>query len=136
VGGLVGFNVGLVENSFATGSVTGGTKAYVGGAIGYNNSGTVSDSYGAGAVSGGTGSSVGGFTGFDYLGTYSDDYWDTTTSGITALSQGVGNIANDTGVAGLSTTQMQSGLPTGFDPAVWGENPSINGGLPYLLELP
>jgi hypothetical protein len=35
----------------------------------------------------------------------------------------------------LTTIQLQSGLPTGFDPSIWGEDPSINGGLPYLLGL-
>jgi hypothetical protein len=33
----------------------------------------------------------------------------------------------------LTTEQLQSGLPAGFDPTIWGENAGINGGLPYLL---
>jgi hypothetical protein len=49
---------------------------------------------------------------------------------------GAGNIANDPGITGLSTAQLQSGLPAGFDPTVWGENANINSGLPYLLANP
>jgi hypothetical protein len=80
---------------------------------------------------------VGGFLGDDDSGGgLSRDYWDTTTSGITNLSQGAGNIANDPGITGETTTQLQSGLPTGFDPAIWAENPNINGGLPYLIANP
>ena len=64
---------------------------------------------------------------------YADiDYWDIDTSG---LSNGC---ANDdcTGVTGLTDTQMKSGLPSGFDPAVWAQSPSINDGYPYLIENP
>ena len=69
-------------------------------------------------------------------GTISDLYWDTSTSGITNLSQGAGNIANDPGITGETTTQLQAGLPTGFDPTIWAENTNINGGLPYLIANP
>lgn len=40
------------------------------------------------------------------------------------------------GVAGLTTEQLQSGLPAGFDPSIWGEDAKINHGLPYLLANP
>jgi hypothetical protein len=59
-----------------------------------------------------------------------------TTSGITNPSQGAGNVSNQPHITGLTTAQFQAGLPTGFDPTTWGEDPSINGGLPYLLALP
>jgi hypothetical protein len=81
------------------------------------------------------GSWVGGFIGGD-TGTLASDDWDTTTSGITNLAQGAGNTANAPGVSGLTDTQLKSGLPAGFNPAVWGQNHTINGGLPYLLALP
>src|SRR5262249_30038094 len=32
--------------------------------------------------------------------------------------------------------EMKAGLPTGFDPTVWGSNPSINDGYPWLLANP
>jgi hypothetical protein len=31
---------------------------------------------------------------------------------------------------------LEAGLPADFDPTIWGENASINGGLPYLLAIP
>jgi hypothetical protein len=65
-------------------------------------------------------------------GTWTDNYWDTTTSG-TTQGTGTGNIS---GVTGETTVQLQSGLPAGFSSAIWGENSSINGGLPYLLAIP
>jgi len=138
-GGFVGVNFsdGTVENSFATGNATGGTHSTAGGFAGYNE-GTMQDSYSTGVPSGGEGSSVGGFVGDDASapGSLADTYWDTTTSGITDLSQGAGNIANDPGITGLSAEQLQSALPTGFSPTIWGENANINGGLPYLLVIP
>jgi hypothetical protein len=81
---------------------------------------------------------VGGSLGLDVTGgaDLSDLYWDTTTSGITNLSQGAGNIANDPGITGETTAQLQATLPAGFDPTIWAENPSINGGLPYLIANP
>ena len=40
------------------------------------------------------------------------------------------------GITGLTTAQLQSGLPAGFDPSIWAESPNINGGLPYLITNP
>ncbi len=146
-GGLVGESGGvgtanIVSDSYATGSVTGGQHASVGGFVGRNDtgSGTVNsfaDSYSTGSIVGGAGSSIGGFVGKDFgTDNFSDCYWDTTTSGITDLSQGAGNVANDPGITGLTTAQLQSGLPAGFSASIWGENSGINGGLPYLLSIP
>ncbi|HEX4160261.1 MAG TPA: hypothetical protein VHY79_17485 [Rhizomicrobium sp.] len=59
-------------------------------------------------------------------------YWDTTTSG-TDEGTGEGNVS---GIDGVTTKQLKSGLPAGFDPSMWGENPNINNGLPYLLANP
>jgi hypothetical protein len=108
----------------------------VGGLIG-NDPYSVTYSYATGAVSGRSGSTMGGLVGESPAEeVFIDDYWDTTTSGITNLSQGVGNISNQLHITGLTTAQLQSGLPTGFDLSIWGEDPSINGGLPYLLAQP
>ena len=61
VGGLVGFNMGTVENSSSTGSVTG--QGFVGGLVGYDwYSSDVSNSYFTGTVTGDR-SSVGGLVG-------------------------------------------------------------------------
>jgi hypothetical protein len=140
-GGLVGINdeSSSITNSYATGSVRVRSsppfQTWGGGLVG-NNSGPISFSYSAGAVTAtGTGSIIGGLIGPDG-GNDNDNYWDTTTSKITNLSQGAGEPANDPGITGLSTAQFQSGLPTGFDPKIWGEKANINGGLPYLLANP
>jgi hypothetical protein len=31
---------------------------------------------------------------------------------------------------------IHSGLPSGFDPTIWDENPKINNGFPYLIANP
>ena len=95
--------------------------------------------FAAGAVSVTTGSSlIGGFVGDDTgsAAPTADNYWDLSTSGISDPSKGAGDSANDPGITGLTTAQLQSGLPAGFDPTVWCESAGINNGLPYLLALP
>jgi hypothetical protein len=140
VGGLVGGTgddtepSAIISNSYSTGAVTGG--AYVGGLVGISGGiSTISYSYSTGAVTGEMGGLVGGLIGYDNAqpGGITDTYWDTDTSGITNLGQGAGNVANDPGIAGLTTAQFQSGLPAGFDPTVWAEKSNIDGGFPYLL---
>ena len=67
------------------------------------------------------------------------DYWDETTSVDTPRGFGacVGNLKNcQQDITGLTTNQLQSGLPSGFDQTVWGQSHDINGGYPYLLALP
>jgi len=133
-GGLVGWgSSGSVTNSYATGFTGGNADVTVGGLIGANQS-AVTNSYASGAVAAGSNSLVGGLIGND-TGTsdLTDTYWDITTSG---QSHGVGNNTAYPGVTGLTTEQFQAGLPAGFDPQIWAENPSINGGLPYLLSNP
>ena len=124
---------GSIIDSYATGAfgIQGG---YVGGLLGLNL-GSINYSYSTGSVSS-AGGVVGGLIGVDYQSHTISSYWDTTTSGITNPSQGAGNQSNEPGITALSTTQLQAGLPAGFDPTIWGESPSINGGLPYLLTLP
>jgi hypothetical protein len=143
-GGLVGLfsysgrhHIGkrLIVNSYATGAVTASGAGAAGGLIGESQAGVTDSSYSTGAVTGG--SYVGGLVGYDFeSSTYNSAYWDTNMSGITNLSQGVGNISNYPGIAGLSTQQLQAGLPDGFDPKVWAEDPNTNNGLPYLIDNP
>jgi len=139
VGGLVGHNTGTIQNTYARGNATGGASANVGGLIGYSSNataGSIALSYSTGVPAGSTGSSVGGLVGFD-AGTdsFSNTYWNTTSSGITDLTQGAGNVASDPGITGLSGAQLRSGLPAGFDPAVWIETAGINNNFPYLIAL-
>jgi hypothetical protein len=145
VGGLLGegwtngFGT-LTEDSYSTVSVSGGENAEAGGLVGATLSyrggkNVVRGSYSTGAVTGGTGGTVGGFIG-SYTSSGNDisnAYWDIDTSGINDLSQGCGNIEDCPGVTGLTDAQLESGLPAGFDPSVWGQDASINNGYPYLL---
>jgi hypothetical protein len=133
-GGLVGNNTGgqPIDNSYASGFILGGVNSIVGGLIGLNE-GPVSDSYSSGPVESGSGNAVGGFIGTDHgASDLTDTYFDIDTSG---QSHGVGNNTGYPGVTGLTTEQFQVGLPDGLDPSIWGENATINGGLPYLLAL-
>jgi hypothetical protein len=133
-GGLVGFSGGPITNSYATGKVNSGVA---GGLVGFNyaDAGTIAMSYSTGKV---TGAEVGGLIGQDQspAGNLSATYWDMDTSGVPNPDQGAGSPLNDPGITGLTTVQLQSGLPAGFDPAVWGEGAGINKGLPYLLTNP
>jgi len=147
LGGLVGEDDGMISQSYATGAVSltnsGAASSDAGGLVGYESAGSnrlISQSYSTGAVSSASGNanSVGGLIGFDDSGAGGivSSYWDISSSGITNLSQGAGNIANDPGITGLTSKQFKSGLPAGFDPAVWGEHSGIDNHFPYLLALP
>ena len=147
-GGLAGNSSGSIWQSYATGSASVGDQGYVGGIAGAGPLGPnvveffhtgIAQSYSTGAVSVTTGTSlIGGFLGNDTGNTMPNagTYWDLDTSGVSDPSKGAGNIASDPGITGLTTTQLQSGLPSGFDPATWGQSPGINNGLPYLLAPP
>lgn len=107
----------------------------MGGLVGVNDdldgNATITGSYSTGTVTA-NGPDAGGLVGLNQAapGSFVDSYWDTTTSG---TSVGVGS-GDSTGVIGLTTTQLQSGLPVGFSVSIWGEAPGVNGGLPYLLD--
>lgn len=163
-GGLVGMNAagGTIDQSFTAGAVSGGNgqqyvKTYAGGLTTVNG-GAISDSYSVANVTVGRKGFSGGFAAFSvdagsistsYAagtnlkegkpsfgfirsdGNGANDYWDTDTSGTTAGCDG-----NCAGVTGLTTAQFQSGLPAGFDPAVWAQSPDVNNGFPYLIDNP
>ena len=140
VGGVMGAGEGsIVTNTYATGAVKGGKTANVGGFAGEIGGLKLQSSYSTGHVKGGTknvtsGGFIGVSLGSDTLGS---DYWDTETSGKRA-GQGYGSCQDANcgrAIKGLTTETFQSGLPEGFDPNIWGEKKSINGGYPYLLEL-
>jgi GLUG motif-containing protein len=138
-GGLVGTASGGIDSCYAIGTVGGPLVFASGGLVGGAESLSISQSYSMGAVTGKSDGSVGGFIGFhnnNYGGTLASNYWDLDTSSISDPSRGAGNIANDPGIAGLTDAQLKSGLPDGFDPAIWGENPNLNNGYPYLLANP
>jgi hypothetical protein len=138
VGGLVGWAYGgtynlTVSNSYSTGNAKGGRTSIVGGFMGQLQIITITNSYSTGRPESSGVKDSGGFLGaIDQSATNSNDYWNVTTS---KAKHGVG-LGQSPGVTGLTTTQLQSGLPTGFDPTIWAENPSINNGFPYLLANP
>jgi len=137
-GGLLGQAEGLVWNSYATGAVSAGENGHeAGGLVGYYTSAAqIYITYAVGTVSGGQ--YTGGIAGFADPGAQNmtSTYWDLDTSGISDPSQAVGNIPNEPGAIGLTTQQFKAGLPDGFDPNMWAENPNINNGYPYLLANP
>jgi len=143
VGGIAGENIGgQLQDTYAMGALAGGNSAVVGGLVGSNqNFGpyapTIARSYSTGAVTAGSSATIGGVIGQDIAQVNtSDAYWDLDTSGISDPSKGAGNVANDPGITGLTTTQFQSGLPAGFSNSVWAQSPTANGGFPYLLANP
>jgi hypothetical protein len=123
--------LGSVTNSYAEGSVSGGKEK--GGLIGYDI-GRVSASYATGAVSARKWELAGGVVGEDSSdGGFTESYWDTTTTG---LLEGAGNTNDDSGLTGLTTGELSSGLPPGFGRKVWAEQKNVNQGFPYLLDNP
>jgi hypothetical protein len=138
-GGLVGTSEGVIENCYSLANVHGVT-GYYGGLIGGAGAGSVSMSYAAGKIekSNRSGGVPGGVTGYQPLRrseTYSETYWNVD-DGVSDPSAAVGSFSNQQGVTGLTALQLQSALPAGFDSHVWGQNPTINNGFPYLLPNP
>lgn len=127
-GGLVGYDQAHVQNSYATGAVSGHTA---GGFLGANDFYWPERNYAIGHVQGAV---AGGFSGCNQT-NETDNYWDTDTAGVTLADGGNCSDGGDLPV-GLTTAQFQSGLPNGFDPAIWAEDPSINNGFPYLIANP
>jgi len=122
-GGLIGDLWGTkITQSYATGSVK--AKRNAGGIVGDELGVAASEVYATGLV---RGSSAGGLGGYCQGATLSAAYWDITTTK---------QDADHCGATGLTDAQLKSGLPAGFDPNVWGQNPGINNGWPYLLANP
>jgi hypothetical protein len=146
VGGLLGVNSsgGLVSESYATGAATmaQGDVGDVGGLIGaLTTSAKFLRSYAVGAVSPANNCKAdspcaGGLVGEDLAKGGKQSYWDLISSGIGDPSQGSGNVSNDKGIVGLSTSQFLSTLPKGFSKKIWAETPGVNNGYPYMIENP
>ncbi|HTT97676.1 MAG TPA: GLUG motif-containing protein [Rhizomicrobium sp.] len=140
LGGLAGQNAdgGIIKACFATGATKDGMNSDAAGLVGYNF-GQIIESYATGAPKAKRFSRVGGVIGDDFTfgdGSVTTTYWDMTTSGITNPGQGAGNPSNDPGLTGLTDAQLTSGLPGGFESAIWQQNSSINHGWPYLTQAP
>jgi hypothetical protein len=141
IGGLVGSNVGSIKDSYAAGSIIGGDYSELGGLVGDNaEESTIAQSYSTTALDnvGHGDRTAGGLIGVDHShkGSNSSDYWDVSTSNITGANQGAGTPNKDRGIEPLTSEELQSKLPKGFDKKVWALNPKINGGFPYLIANP
>jgi The GLUG motif len=138
-GGLLGFIDGVsVGDAYALGDVSQGPAGFVGGLIGEGiEAAYIEQSYAAGTVSGGQAHQFGGFAGGFGNAVLSGNFWDVTTGGAIP-KHGIGKCLGEgcKTTVDLTTTQFQSGLPSGFNASVWGLNPGFNGGFPYLLALP
>ncbi len=101
VGPLAGVNYpGTVENSYATGSVTGDLN--VGGLVGWNHEGTIENSYATGNVSGGA--RIAGLVGTNLEGTVSNSY---ATGSVSGTSDVLG------GLVGWSDGRVENSYATG-----------------------
>jgi hypothetical protein len=129
---------GSIVDSYSLGMVNGGKNSHAGGFVAAIPSGiSVKTSYSIGAVHGPR-RERGGFVGLTDGADLKDDYWDVTTSG---QDTGWGSCKGgkrhcEKDIIGLTDTQLKSALPGGFDPGIWGQDPSINNGYPYLLANP
>jgi uncharacterized protein (TIGR03437 family) len=99
-GGLVGVNFGAVQKCLATGAVSdSGTGGNAGGLVGDNVGGMIAQSYATGAVSGASGTSIGGLVG-DNAGSIAHAYSIGAVEGPTAACSG--------GLVGCSTSGATS----------------------------
>jgi len=147
VGGFAGINStsGEIDNSYARGDVI-SPDGYVGGFVGINNyvsmSSIISYVYEAGSVTSSTmtATCLGGFAGSNGSSAGSsvtDAYWDTTVnSGLSDVGIGTYCESQTGGIKGETTVYLTSGVPSGFDPSIWGQSSTINDGFPYLLANP
>jgi hypothetical protein len=109
MGGLVGNNAGIIEDSYSTSSVTqidpstlwALLPSGVGGLVGWNG-GTVCRSYSTGAVIASAGGAfpgteldVGGLAGYSYGDAIEHSFWDTETSGQTESAGGEGKTTDE-----------------------------------------
>ncbi len=132
---------GMISQSYAAGSLT--RSGYEGGLVGidYDNydhmKSKITQSYSTALLKDGRAHDhyAGGFIGVDDSPGKNNMfcYWDIDTS---KAKRGVGNKKRPPGISGLTTEELQSGLPDGFDPNVWAEDAKINNGLPYLIDNP
>ncbi len=104
VGGLVGYNVGFIDNAYSLVNVTGSaSSSYVGGFVGYNG-GQITNVYSAGLVQVGSGSTNGGaFIGVNAF-SVTGSYYDTSTSGALPV---VGS-GSSSGITGNATAAMKT----------------------------
>jgi len=110
IGGLSGFNQGLIINCFLSGSIKGYHN--VGGLVGTNDTGTITNCYSRCSILG-TGWNVGGLVGANDTGTITDCFYTGAISGNSNVGGLVGD--NDTGtIIDCHSTGSISGGRTGY----------------------
>src|SRR6185437_2129570 len=133
VGALAGYNDGTLSNAYATGTV--GGFNFAGGLVGLNDAaGNIGIAFATGAVSGNQ--AIGGLVGHNN-GTISNAYAVASVSGNVQEGGLVGNnnngsISSAYAAGGLTTTQLQAALPSGFD-SKWAIISNIS--YPYLTGI-
>ena len=133
VGGLIGFNdiSGTIVNSFATGAVSGGSFSALGGLVGLNL-GSIDPSYATGTVTDtGTGSALGGLAGINAGSINQAAATGAVTGGSNSMVGGlVGiNTAAGEGVSGTINQSYASGGVTGGVASAVGGLVGLNGGV-------
>jgi len=106
-GGLIGNNLGTINNAYSTGTVTGVDEADdAGGLVGENGSqeggtGTITNSYSTAAVNGGLDTDIGGLCGFSFATLISHVYSTGTVTGNGSVDVGglVGDLRNPLNIA-------------------------------------
>ncbi len=117
-GGLVGNqNTGVINNSYATGAVT-GSGIDTGGLAGFQNSGTINNSYATGAVTG-SGNFTGGLVGNQNTGTINNSY---ATGAVTGPTY-VGGLVGQQNLGSTVSNSYATGIVSATDAT------SIKGGL-------
>jgi len=117
IGSLAGGNLGIVSNSYSTGSMT-GKAYYVGGLVGFNGEGTVSNSYSTGSVTGYSG--VGGLVGGDDSGTVNNSYATGSVTGtfwVGGLMGVIGGSLSNSYSTGSVTGNVSAGGLVGWNEA-------------------
>jgi len=120
-GGLIGYveAASNIARSHASGPVKGDATGMAAGLIGQHNGESADQVYSVGPVSS-AGATVGGLIANAFDGaSITNAYWDTSTSGQ----------ATSDGGAGLTTAQLRTALPSGFD-GNWGNTPNLS--YPFL----
>ena len=121
IGGVAGYNFGIIINCYNTGSISGGDGAFVGGVAGYNYEGTITNCYNTGSINSIDNARVGGIAGSNY-GTITNCYNTGSISG--RDNANVGGVAGYN--FGIITNCYNTGSISGRDNAnvggVAGEN--------------
>ncbi len=101
VGGLIGYNSGIVQDAYALGQID-GNENHVGGLVGWHE-GDLKRTYASGEVIG-DGGTVGGLVGRSDDGVFKDNVWNTE---LTGRNFAIGGSGISDGAHGLTTFEMQ-----------------------------